>query len=226
MAASPCVKGAWTPEEVTTTTQHLTHGLMLLAPMLVFAGLFVLEWRRSSDERVPPALQLMAVLTAASGVVHGAVVHHHAQQAAVLGWFFALVALAQLVWVLAVLIAPVRGVVVAGALGNLWLVTLWAWTRAVGIPFGVAGGLRQRVETADLLATGLEVAALLLGLLWVYSATGGRPPPALVPWSKWETSTITNSPPPRKVGVPSGAVPSQDTNSLRPSVRSTLATRS
>ena len=207
-------------------TEHLPHLLMLVAPLLVFAALFVLEWRRQSPAAVPTTLRVMAGSAAASGAVHGAVTGHHASEAAALGWFFALLCLAQLSWALLVVALPVRRVVVAGVLGHLAVVGLWAWTRAVGVPLGLEGAGPEPVGALDLLATGLEVAAVVAGLLWAYRATGGRPSPLVLPWSKCETSTTRKSPPPRKVSTPSGARPSQETNSLRPSNDSTFATRS
>jgi hypothetical protein len=201
----------WSP-----LTQHLSHLLMLGAPLLVFAGIFWLEWRTGDPPALPWSARSAALLGGASGVLHGTVVGHHADEAAVLGWFFAAVCVAQVVQAYVLLIAPVRRVVVAGTVGNLGLVVLWAWTRLVGIPFGIAGGRRQVMGWADVTCTLLEVGAVLGGLAWVYSATGGRPPPEVVPWSKWETSTTRNSPPPRSTKVPSGSLPSQETNSLRP----------
>lgn len=207
-------------------TQHLQHLLMLGLPLLVFALVFWLEWRTSDPPPLPVTVRLTALCGASAGVAHGAVVGHHADEAAVLGWFFAGLCLVQVVQAFVVLVAPVRRVVVAGVVGNLAVVVLWAWTRLVGIPFGIAGGQRQVTGVADLTCTALEVGAVLAGLAWVYSATGDWPSPAVLPWSKWETSTTRNSPPPRKTSVPSGAVPSQLTKSLRPSNRSTFATRS
>lgn len=211
---------------MTTTTQHLPHLLMLAVPLLVFAGLFGLEWRRTSGVPLAQPLRLMALGSVGAAGVHGAVVGEHAHEASLLGWFFALLCLAQLTWVVVLLLAPVRRVVLAGVVGNLGVVALWAWTRAVSVPFGVAGGGREGIGWPDLLATALEAGCVLAGLQALYRAIGGRPSPLVVPWSKWDTSTTRNSPPPRKVSSPSGLRPSQDTKSLRPSKRSTFATRS
>lgn len=210
---------------MSTLTHHLIHGLMLGVPLYAFALLLAAEWRRTAGSVLPWGLRVAAFASAGAGVVHGAVTPHHTHEAALLGWFFALLSVAQLVWVVVLLVVPRRGVVIAGVLANLGVVLLWAWTRAVGIPFGIAGGARQRFTGADLAATGLEVVLVLAGLAWVYSATGASSSPRVAA-SKCDRSTTRNSPPPRNVSVPSGSVPSQTTNSLRPSRRSTLATRS
>lgn len=209
---------------MTHLTAHLSHALMLLAPMAVFVLLFALEWRRTAEEAVPVALQLMAVTSGAAGVVHGAVVGHHAHQAAVLGWFFAVTCLVQVAQAVALVLTPVRRVVVVGVLVDVGLVALWAWTRVVGVPLGIDGGQRQLARPVDVACTLLEVAAVLAGLAWVYSATGGSVPSAFS--LKWVKSTVTNSPPPRKTTVPSARVPSHDTNSLRPSRESIRAASS
>ena len=220
----------WSPavdpgdEEVTELTAHLSHALMLLAPVAVFVLLFALEWRRTAEDVVPAGLQLMALLSGAAGVVHGAVVGHHAHRSAVLGWFFALTCLVQVAQALALVLTPVRRVVVVGVLVDLSLVALWVWTRVVGVPMGVDGGQRQLVRPVDVACTLLEVGAVLAGLAWVYSATGGSLPSALS--EKWVKSTVTNSPLPLKTSVPSPRVPSQETNSLRPSRESIRAASS
>jgi hypothetical protein len=63
---------------------------------------------------------------------------------------------------------------VAGVLVNLGVVALWAWTRAVGVPFGIEGGQRERLGVLDVTSTLLEVVVVLTGLAWVYarSASG------------------------------------------------------
>ncbi len=206
-------------------THHLQHSLMLVAPILLFGLLFAAEWRRTAGLRLPVTLRIAALGSTGAGLVHGFAVPAHVAHSALLGWFFTLLCLVQLTWVVALLIHPSRRIVLAGVLGNLSVALLWAWTRTAGIPFGVAGGDRELVSASDLAATALELAVVVSGLAWAYSATGGWPSADRVAWSKWLRSTIRNSPPPRKVSVPAGSLPSQETNSLRPSRRSTFATR-
>lgn len=202
---------------------------MFALPLVVFAGLLWLEWRRTSDRvrpaRSTPAL-IMATSSAGAGGVHAVVVGPHADHAWLLGVFFLSLAVAQLVLALA-LLGPVRPRVVLGCVGlNAGVVALWVWTRAVGVPWGVGGDHREAIGALDLVATGLEAGCVVAGVLLLYRATGGSPSLEDVPASKWETSTVRNSPPPRKVSSPPGPRPSQETNSLRPSKLSTFATRS
>jgi hypothetical protein len=208
--------------EVGTLADHLGHGLMSLVPLMLFALFFVAEWRRTAGGPLAWSLRGAVVASAGAGVVHAVVVPHHASEHSLLGWFFSGLALAQLGWVLAVLVSPSRRVVVAGVLGNVAVVLLWAWTRAVSVPFAL--GPRQRFAPLDLAATALEVGVVVGCLAWVYSATGGSS--LSVALSKWDRSTTMNSPPPTKTRVPSPRLPSHETQSLRPSRRSTFATRS
>ena len=140
---------------------------MMLVPMAVVAGIFGVQWRLSAEERLPAGLWGMIGATVVSGSVHGGMTAHHAREAALLGWAMALMCLAQLIWAVWMLFAPSLRLVEIGVLGNLGIVMLWAWTRLVGIPFGIAGGLRQRIGPWDLTCTLLEVSGVLLGLAWI-----------------------------------------------------------
>jgi hypothetical protein len=158
-------------------THHLPHLLMLVLPLTLFALVFAAEWRRTADSPLPVSLRLAALGSGGSALVHAVVVPHHLHEAAILGWFFALLSLGQLAWVVVLLVVPRRPVVVAGVVANLGVVVLWAWTRAVGIPFGIAGGARQRFTLLDLTATALEVTVVLGGLGWAFGLTRSHTAP-------------------------------------------------
>jgi hypothetical protein len=140
---------------------------MLVLPLVVFAGVFALQWRSASEERLPWPLWAMAAATTGAGAVHAAMTGHHARLAAPLGWAMAVFAVGQLGGVVWLLIRPVRRTVEVGVWGNLGVVVLWAWTRLVGLPFGVEGGQRERLGLWDGTSTLLEAAAVLAGLVWV-----------------------------------------------------------
>jgi hypothetical protein len=143
---------------------------MMAVPFAVFAGILAVQWRLASEQRFPAALWAMAGATVLSASVHGAMTSHHAHEAAMLGWAMAVMCLAQLTWAVWLLFAPSARLVELGVLGNLSIVVLWAWTRLEGVPFGVAGGLRQRIGPWDLTCTLLEVGSVLLGLAWFAGA--------------------------------------------------------
>ena len=148
-------------------THHLAHLVMMLVPFAVFAGVLGVQWRLASDVALPIPVWLSVTGTALAGGIHGAMTGHHVHEAALLGWAMAVMCVGQLGWCLWVLFAPSARAVEIGVLGNLAVVVLWAWTRLVGIPFGIAGGLRQRIGPWDLSCTLLEVAAVLLALAWL-----------------------------------------------------------
>jgi hypothetical protein len=145
--------------------------LMFGLPLALFALLFALEWRRTADTPLTRPLQLAAGGSLGAAVVHGLVMPEHLHESAVLGWFFALLCVAQVAWVLVLLVRLTRTWVTLGVLGNLATIVLWAWSRTLGIPFGIDGGLPERITAVDLLATGFEVAVVLGGLEQLF---GGR----------------------------------------------------
>ena len=141
-------------------TRHLPHLLMLVVPLLAFFALFVREWRRTAGSVLPTTLRLMAAGSVGAALVHAAVVPEHVREGALLGWFFTLLCLAQLVWSGVLLLVPRSAVVRVGALGNLGVVALWAWTRGVGVPF--VGG-RETVGVAGVVATACELLVVAAG---------------------------------------------------------------
>lgn len=202
---------------------------MLALPFVVFAALFWWEWRRTSD-RPPPQLPRAVVVMAASSIgaaaTHAAVTEQHFDEATLLGGFFLFLAVAQTGYAAVLLAVPTRRVVELGVLANLGIVCLWAWTRTAGIPFGIAGGGREAAGAIDLVASGLGVLCVLSGALLLSRATGAWPSPEEVPASRWDTSTVRDSPPPRKVSSPAGLRPSYATSRWRTSKLPTCTTRS
>jgi hypothetical protein len=146
-------------------TRHLQHLLMLAVPLAVFCALFLREWRRTAGAALPRSLRLLVTGAVGAAVVHGVVVPRHVEEAAVLGWFFTLLALGQLTWGGLVLLLPRRQVVAAGVVVNAGVVVLWAWTRVVSVPFGL--GAREQVGLADLVATGCELLVVAAGAVWL-----------------------------------------------------------
>lgn len=114
----------------------------------------------------PLAVPLALVSSAAAAGIHAAVGPSHFEEGLLIGWFFVLGALAQLGWAAALLLAPSRGLLLAGALGNLAIVTLWIFTRTLGLPFGLLTE-SEAVGPWDLAATGWELVTvgICLGLL-------------------------------------------------------------
>lgn len=94
-----------------------------------------------------------------AGLVHLAVVREHVAESAVLGVFFLVAGLLQLVWALAALARDRLPVPRLVATGQLALVALWALDRTLGIPLGPDAWTPEPLGTADLLCVVLEVCA-------------------------------------------------------------------
>ena len=95
---------------------------------------------------------------AAAGV-HAAILPHHAAEWWVVGAFFLAVTLAQAAWACLVSLDATRKRLVAGIVGSLGLVALWAVSRTVGLPFGLG---REAVGAWDLAAVAWELVVVRL----------------------------------------------------------------
>ena len=122
--------------------------------------------------RVPPAVRELPALsarlwlplavvscTAAAGV-HAAVGPAHFRELAAVGLFFALAAVAQMLWSVAVVWRPGDLLLRLGIVGNLGLVALWAASRTIGLP----GLPVEAVGPWDLACVTWEVVAALVCL--------------------------------------------------------------
>jgi len=135
---------------------------------------------------VPEASRLwlpLAVVscTAAAGV-HAAVGPAHFREKTVLGLFFAVATTAQLVWALLVVARPARRLLVAGVVGNVALVVLWAVTRTVGLPGLLPGP--EAVGSWDLACVTWEVVAVVACQPLLGDAH--TRPARVAGWSEWD----------------------------------------
>lgn len=136
--------------------------------------------RLTTTQRVLLPLAVLAS-TAAAGV-HAAVGPAHFRESTLFGLFFAGSALAQLLWAGAVALHCSRPLLVAGALGNVVVLVLWATTRTVGLPFGLMPK-PEEVGPWDLACGGWEaiVAVTCVAMLRSRDALPRRMPD----WSAW-----------------------------------------
>ena len=125
----------------------------------------------STAERATGLVPWLAGLSAASALIHGAVVPEHFAEFPLFGIFFAVVALSQAFWAIALLgWGPSRPLLRWSVLLNGGIVLLWAVSRTVGLPIGPDAGTPEAVGAIDVLATIYEVALVagaLLVLRWV-----------------------------------------------------------
>jgi manganese oxidase len=110
-----------------------------------------------------------AALSLTAAAMHAWAMPEHLEEWWGYGSFFLIAATAQACYGLALLRRPGRMLLLLGVVGNLAIVSLWAVTRTVGIPFvGPHAGEAEPVAALDLLATMAELAlvtVLLAALL-------------------------------------------------------------
>jgi hypothetical protein len=106
----------------------------------------------------------LVALSLGAGVIHFAHAGEHFDLTWYHGTFFAVVAWLQLSWAAAVIVRPTRRLLLAGAVGNLVVIATWLVSRTAGVPFGPTKGEAESVALSDALATGFEVAIVLVSL--------------------------------------------------------------
>jgi hypothetical protein len=119
--------------------------------------------RQARDAATWRAIAVASSMAAAG--VHAAVFPHHLEESYVVGIAFLAMTLGQAAWACLVTIdASKDRLLVAGIVGNLGLVALWAVSRTTGLPFGLG---REAVGGWDIAAVTWElvlVVGCLLGL--------------------------------------------------------------
>jgi hypothetical protein len=141
----------------------------------VFAIAFVAIGFRSTRSLNPPgALRFtVAVASAEAATIHFAVIGQHFAEFFLFGVFFVVVALAQLVWVVAVVCNSTRRVYLVGAVGNALIAVTWIISRTTGLPFGPQAGEPEPLGIADAVSTAFEL-AIVVGSLLLLRGLGRR----------------------------------------------------
>ena len=103
----------------------------------------------------------LALLSAAAGAIHAAVIAEHFREWWLYGTFFAISAAAQLVWTLLILRRPSRSILIVGAIGNAAFVILWLVTRITGLPVGPEPWTPEGFALLDVLASIFEAILVL-----------------------------------------------------------------
>ncbi len=119
---------------------------------------------------------LAAQLSLAAGVIHFIVMPEHFAAWWGYGVFFLVVATAQIVYAEVLLYCPRPSLFLAGVLGNLCVIALWAWTRTVTVPFfGPGAGEREAVGMIDVISKGVELTLMVLLTALLHSGEPIRP---------------------------------------------------
>jgi hypothetical protein len=101
---------------------------------------------------------VLAVLAAAAGIVHLAMVPSHWGESAVEGFGFAIVGWAQLVLAVAIVVRPTATTLRVGMVATYVFVAVWVVGRVWGLPFGEHAGHPHDPSFIDLACVGIEVA--------------------------------------------------------------------
>jgi hypothetical protein len=120
------------------------------------------EWPGGRDPS--PWRAVAAFSSLAAAVVHAEVFPHHLEEGLLVGAFFLMAAAAQGIWAFQIVQSATLSRLVAGVVGNLVLIGLWAVSRTVGLPFGLG---REPVGAWDVAAVTWQlcvVVACVLGL--------------------------------------------------------------
>ena len=106
----------------------------------------------------------LAALLVAPAAIHFAMIPSHAAESAgeaigfaIAGWLGALLGIG-------ILVRPSRQLITAAVVVSGAMIAIWARSRTAGLPFGAHAGHQESITGIDLLATGMEAGALLLGL--------------------------------------------------------------
>lgn len=103
----------------------------------------------------------LAGLSAGAAGIHFAVIPEHLTELPLAGYFFIAVAIAQALWAILVPRYPTRGLLLAGAAGNLLVAALWLFVRLRGLPIGEEPWTPERFGFADTVSAAFEVAIAL-----------------------------------------------------------------
>jgi hypothetical protein len=111
--------------------------------------------------------RLLALASAAAGVIHLASAGEHFDVSWAHGTFFALVGWLQLATAALLVLRPGRRAVLAAAALSAGVIAVWLVSRTVGVPFGPDAGEAEAVALADAVATACQAVVLVVGLALV-----------------------------------------------------------
>ncbi len=123
----------------------------------------------------------VALLSVGAATIHFAVISQHLAEWWLEGVYFAVVAVLQLAWALAVALAPSVRIYLTGAIGNALVALTWLVSRTTGIPFGPDAGEPEPVGVPDALASAFELGLVIAALALMLTARARREPRAFPP---------------------------------------------
>jgi hypothetical protein len=131
-------------------------------------GVVALTWLLLPADRRRTLPGQLALCSGAAATIHFAVVWPHWDEYVPFAVAFAITGAFQFAWAALVLVRPVRGVLLAGAIVNLGVAAAWVISRTVGMPVGPEPWTPETLGVADVAATVFEL-ALAAGALLLLS---------------------------------------------------------
>lgn len=119
----------------------------------------------------------LAALSAGAASLHFAVMGEHFREYWLFGLFFVVTAWLQLGWAAGVLRSSSRSLLLGGAAGNALVVTIWAVSRALGLPVGPHRGVPEAMSFIDVLSTVFELIIIGGVFALLRFRVGGRSAP-------------------------------------------------
>lgn len=140
------------------------------AGVAVFVGIKAAEQWKDRGRRLPrprPPIVLLAVLGAASSVIHAMVCPEHFREWVVFGVFFMFASALQAAWSVLILVRPSRTLLAVGALGNVAIVSIFLLSRTYGLPFGPEPFHPEALTALGVAATISEL-VVVVGASWLF----------------------------------------------------------
>lgn len=137
------------------------------------------EWSpKQARDRIDDLHLLLVATLLGSAVVHSAVVPEHLAEWNAAGIFLIVLTAAQTLLAATLLWRPSQAALVGAGIVSLGPLTVWAWSRSLGLPFGPTAGVPEPIGLADVAACALEIGALLALVVLLRGARSlrGRPP--------------------------------------------------
>jgi len=112
---------------------------------------------------------LAAAMSVASAAIHYGYAPHHLQEDWAHGWFFVIIATAQLGFAFLVVTRPTRLLWALATLLNVGIIGTWIVSRTSGLPFGPEALRKEAVGTADVVSIVLEGAVIVLAAVALFA---------------------------------------------------------
>lgn len=126
---------------------------------------------------LPAALSLpvlAAGLSSVAAAIHAWVVPEHLEEWWGYGTFFLVLAAAQALYALLILRSQRPALLVAGIVGTMATLSLYAWSRVVAVPLGPMAGEVEEVGRLDTICNVVEIALVVVLLMLLARAITAR----------------------------------------------------